>query len=123
MAEFILIFLLFFVLSLLLVELGRAFWVYRRLTHAARQAARYAGLHSAASRNPASEDRITEVVKKYTVGLDEVKLVVRASWDPDNEPYSNVQIQARYNLDLLTMRRLPHGTIPLSSTCRTVITR
>ncbi len=123
MVQLILIFLLFFVLSLLLVELGRAFWVYRKLTHAARQAALYAGLHSAASRNPASEDRIIEVVKKYTVGLDELKLVVRASWDPDNEPYSKVQIQARYNLDLLTMRRLPRATIPLSSTSRTVITR
>ena len=122
MADFILIFLLFFVLSLLSVELGRAFWVYRRLTHAARQAARYAGLHGAASGNPASEDRIKNVVKKYTVGLDELKLGVRTSWEPDNEPYSKVQIQARYNLDLLTMPRLPHGTILLSITCRTVIT-
>ena len=122
MVEFALVSLLFVVLNLCLVELGRAYLVYRRLTHATREGARYAGLHSAASKKPASEDRIKQEVIKRAVKLDGLKLTVHTSWDPDNEPYSTVQIQTRYNLDLLTMRRLPYGTVSISSTCRMVIT-
>jgi Flp pilus assembly protein TadG len=79
LVEFALSFLLFVVMMVGLVESGRLIWTYTTLAHAARRGARFVMVHN--GRNPASDDQIADVVKKYTIGLDNDEVTVTPTYD------------------------------------------
>jgi len=134
--EFALFFMLFLVVSVALMELGRGIWTYTTIAHAARQGARYALVHG--SLNPIVGDdgdlSIEQVVKNSAVGLNQADVTVNTSWEswdavnqvwvPDNVNARGnaVQIQVSYPFRLVTGPLiLVQDTIQLASTTRMVV--
>jgi Flp pilus assembly protein TadG len=111
LVEFALTTLLFLALTLGGFEVGRAIWTYATVSHATKQAVRYAMIHGAdnagvdASGNPLSQDdvdeMIEEVVKENAVGLNADSLTVVTTWTPSNVPGSTVGVRVRYPFQFL----------------------
>jgi Flp pilus assembly protein TadG len=118
--EFALILSVFLLLTFGTIDFGRGVWTYNTLSHAAREATRYAVVHGAWSQYPASSEQIKEIITKQAAGLDPQKVVVTTSWQPNNEPGSVVQVQAQYNFKPVTPLIFSE-TIVLRSTSRMVI--
>lgn len=120
LVEFSLFFIVFLMVTVGIMEFGRAVWTYTTLAHAARQGARYAMVHGES--NPVSNDQIRDVVAKNAVGLDRDTIVVNTSWLPDNSSGSQVEIQVRYPFRFVTAPLLlSKNALLLGSTSRTVI--
>ena len=102
MVEFALGFLLFMGLIFATFDLGGAMWSYSTVTHAAKQAVRFATIHGA--QNPVIENgqnitdrRIEEVAKAAAPGLDPSSIDVDVTWSPDNARGSNVIVKVAYD--------------------------
>jgi Flp pilus assembly protein TadG len=102
MVEFALGFLLFIGLIFATFDLGGAVWSYTTVTHAAKQAVRFATIHGA--QNPVYEngsdvtdDKIEEIAKNSAPGLDPNEMTVDVTWSPDNKRGSNVIVKVQYN--------------------------
>jgi Flp pilus assembly protein TadG len=91
MIEFGIVSMLFFFLLFGIVEFGRAHWTYDTLAHAAREGARFAMVHGSESRHPATLSQVEDMVRTRATGL--TGLTVAATWDPDNDPGSVVQVR------------------------------
>ena len=61
--EFSLVFLLFVVILVALMEFGRAMWTYAMIAHATRQAGRYCMVHG--TENPATTYGVEQAVKGW----------------------------------------------------------
>jgi Flp pilus assembly protein TadG len=85
-----------------LMEFGRMVWAYNLVSHAAREATRYAMVHGRNSSRPATAADITSVVTSQAVGLDPASLQVNASWIPDNKPGSSVKVAVQYTFSSAT---------------------
>ena len=72
--EFSLVFLVFVVVLVALMEFGRAMWTYATIAHAARQGARYCMVHG--TENTATISGVEQAVKKHCIGLDTSKVEV-----------------------------------------------
>ena len=106
MVEFAIAFTLFIGLIFATFDLGGAMWTYTTVTHAAKQAVRFATIHGA--HNPVMEngsnvtdEKIKEVAKAAAPGLDPDSLNVVVTWMPDNMRGSNVKVSVSYNHDFL----------------------
>lgn len=129
MIEFALVFLVFIVLLVGLMEIGRAVWTYTTIAHATRRGARYATMHG--SNNPVldgSDNDITDVeianrVKVNTIGLDTTKIVVSAPvWTPDRSRGSIVELTVTYPFELVTGGLIvSQQSLQLSSTTRMLV--
>lgn len=106
-------------LTLGMTDFGRGIWTYNTLSYAAREGARYAVVHGDESSTPATTTKITEIVTNWAVGLDPSKLTVTTTWDPDNSPGSEVEVDVNYDFQTV-VPFLPSG-ITLGSTSRMVI--
>ncbi len=84
MVEFSLIFLLFVVVLVALVEFGRGMWTYATIAHAARQGGRYCMVRG--SFNPTTLAALKTAVKKHCIGLDPTQVGVTASWNGGADP-------------------------------------
>lgn len=87
-------------------ELGRVVWSYNTLSHAVRQAGRYAAvrgdLGDPNTPNTANGDHpIDAVLKANAVGLDPSMLTIRKTWSPDKSRGSTVVIEVEYPLGLV----------------------
>ena len=80
--EFSLVFILFLVLIVSLLEIGGTVWTYTTVTFAARQGVRFAMVHGSANPvldgegNDITDDQVEAVVQANAIGLDPNKLVV-----------------------------------------------
>jgi Flp pilus assembly protein TadG len=111
LVEFALTTLLFLALTLGGFEVGRAIWTYATVSHATKQAVRYAMIHGAdnagvdASGNPLSQsdvdEMIEDVVKENAVGLNVDALSVVTTWTPSNVPGSTVGVRVSYPFQFL----------------------
>ncbi len=118
--EFALGFLYFLLLVIGLMEAGRAVWAYTTVAEATRQGARYAMAHGAS--NPATADQIKAVVASNAVGLDANQLTVNTTWSPANQRGATVQVQVRYNLDLVAATLIiPQGKLTLGSSSNMIV--
>ena len=109
--EFALTILLFLALALGGFEIGRAIWTYSTVSHATKQAVRYAMIHGAdnpptdQNGNPLSgadvDGKIEDVAKANAVGLDEELVSVNVVWTPDNTPGSTVEVRVTYPFQFL----------------------
>jgi Flp pilus assembly protein TadG len=111
MIEFALGFLLFIGLIFATFDLGGAVWSYTTVTHAAREAVRFATIHGA--QNPVMEngsnmtdERIEEIAKANAPGLDPDALSVDVTWSPDNARGSNVIVRVEYDHSFLVSELL-----------------
>jgi Flp pilus assembly protein TadG len=84
------------------MEFGRMIWAYNLVSHAAREATRYAMVHGRNSTHPATGDDIRSVVTSQAVGLAPASLNVNTSWIPDNKPGSAVKVAVTYTFTAMT---------------------
>ena len=110
--EFALVFPLFAMLVLGLVDVSRAMLTYHTLTHASEVAARFAAVRSGTSTTPATVGLITDRVLESSVGLDPGKLDVNATWSPSNSRGAVVRVEVAYEFSPVTPV-LPWDTIDL----------
>jgi Flp pilus assembly protein TadG len=132
--EFSLFFILFLVVAVSLMELGRGVWTYTTVAHAARQGARYAQVHGSLYPIANGDSSIDQVVRTNAVGLDAQDVAVTTSWeswdatngvwiqDNVNAKGSIVRVQVSYPFRLVTGSLiLAQNTIQLRSTSRMIV--
>lgn len=128
--EFALTFLLFLLVVLTLLEIGRGMWTYTTLAQAARQAGRYAIVRG--SENPTTLANIRTVVERHARGLDGSEISINAVWNPhDDTPNLDpsavqrgdiVEIKLVYPFRLVSSPIvLAQSTLMMSSTTRMVV--
>ncbi len=115
--EFALVAMIFFLLTLGLVEVGRGVWAYHSLTHAAREGARYAIVHGDRSNDPATATIISNLVKNRIPNLSGV--TVNTTWLPNNSQGSTVEVTAQYTFD--SIMSIFDFTIPITATTRMAV--
>ena len=129
--EFALTFMLFFVIVLGLMEMGRCIWTYTTLAHAARQTARFAQISGTVT-GTTTLTRLKEVADRWAHGLNPADLTLTAVWNPeDATPKTNpanaerediVEINLRYNFRFISSPIIVQGsTLTLSSTSRMIV--
>jgi len=109
-----------FMLTLGAFELGRGVWTKHTLSHAAREAARYASVRSKTSDDPATNATITARAKAAAVGIDASLLTVTTTWNPSNTTGATVRVQLSYNFKPVTAL-IPFKTLTLTSNSQRVI--
>ena len=127
--EFSLVFVLFLVLILGVMEIGGAVWTYTTVAFAARQGARFAMVHGNANPvldgqgNDVTDTQVQAFVKANAVGLDQSKLVVNPpTWTPDRNRGSIVELQVSYPYTLIVSPLvLVQSTLDLKTTARVVV--
>ena len=128
--EFALTFMLFLVIILALLELGRGMWVYSTVAHGARQGGRFSIVHG--TEGPTTLSEILEKVKKNCIGLEPDNINVSVVWNPDSgTPKLNpanarrgdiVEVTVSYPLRLVTSPLILAGnTLTVSSRSRMVV--
>ena len=118
--EFALIFMLYLVVVLGLMEFGRCMWTYATVAHAARQAARFCMVRGTI--NPATTAEIENVVKRFAVGLEDSKLIVNTTYDPAvNKRGDIIQVEVGYPFQFVTAPITVSGNT-LNLSARTEIT-
>ena len=128
LVEFALFFMVFLVLTLGLMELGRAVWTYVTLSHAARAGGRYAIVHGGT--NPISGKTIAQVVQENAIGLvgtGTVSVAVTYDTGTPGDTATNtqgnvVQVQVTYPFQFVTGGLVvPQLTIDMASTARMTV--
>lgn len=130
MLEFTLVFLVFFVVLLTLLEMARGMWTYVTIANAARQAGAYCMVRG--THNPATLADVQTVVDRWCMGLDASEVSVSTTWNPDDAtPITSpadvsrgdiVQVRITYPFRLITGDLvIDGGTIPMGSVTRMVV--
>ena len=81
--EFALVFVLFFIVLLTMMELGRGMWVYATIATATSRCADYCMVRG--SLRPGVAADITDIAQKYTKGLNQSQLTVTTIFNPDSD--------------------------------------
>jgi Flp pilus assembly protein TadG len=95
-----------FALLLGLMDTAQIFWRYVSLAQATGVAARYAVVHGAKSSAPLSAANTTPLktaVVNQVRGINAGDLTVNATFSPDNNPGSRVDVSLSYTVHPLTM--------------------
>jgi Flp pilus assembly protein TadG len=96
LAEFGVVAVAFGVLLFAIFEMGTVVYQYNTVSEAAREAVRYAVVHSPTSQNPATNDQIAGVAVTYAPFLSSTDVTV--SFPPDTNPHLVNQIDARVSI-------------------------
>lgn len=80
-----------------IMELGLVGFAVNAVSFAAHRAARYAAVRGSSTGSPATAAQITTSAKGYAAPLSAAGLTVAASWSPNNNPGSTVQVKVSYN--------------------------
>ena len=130
MIEFAFVFVLFFIVLLTMMELGRGMWVYATLATATRRAGDYCMVRGS-RRPPSSATDITAIVLRHTAGLDQSALTVTTTYNPDTDSsFTNpagvsrndiAEIRVTYPFKLVTGFVIPGNQIQMTSTTRVVV--
>ena len=115
-----LVFTVFFVLIFGIMDFGRMVWSYTLISHAAREATRYAIVHGSASGHVASQSQIKDVVKNSAVGLDPASLSTTVTFTPDQSTGSTAKVSVTYNFSPI-VPYMPGGPITLKSSSQMMI--
>ena len=92
--ELSLVVMVFFILIVGLMDVGRAVWASNTITAVARDATRHAIVHGDRSPAPADASDIQDYVTGRLPGLSGV--TVSTVWDPDNSQGSMVTVTVQY---------------------------
>lgn len=107
---------LFFMLLFGIIEFGRVIWLYGTISHAAREAARYAIVRGEESGRAVTAIDVETYVRNRAPGLSAA--TVTTTWEPDNKSGSVVQVRVQLPFDPVVPILPP---LPLSTTSRLVI--
>lgn len=119
--EFGLVVLVFYTFVFGIMDFGRALYNYHFVSHAAREATRYAIVHGADSIAPATAADIAQYVKNITPqGIDPSAVTVSTTWSPNNKPGSNVRVEVKDNFHFI-MPLLLTAKLPMASSSQMVI--
>ena len=111
-SEFAIVFPLFAIVVLGLVDVSRAMFTYHTLTHASEAAARFASVRSLTSTTPATNATVTARVLEAGVGLNADELEVNTVWTPNNKRGSTVRVEVAYPFEPYTPF-IPWSTLEL----------
>jgi Flp pilus assembly protein TadG len=103
LVEFALVAIVFFILVLGMIDVGRAVSNYNTLAQATREGTRYAIVHGAYSSDPSGPgdtDEIVDTVEQFAAGLDLTRLNVSAEWpDGTNAVGNRATVTSSYTFD------------------------
>jgi Flp pilus assembly protein TadG len=101
-AEFALVATLFLLMLFGSMLMGLTVYRYYTVCSAAREAVRYAIVHSPASQYPATISQIQQIAINYAAALDPKLLTVNVTWpaDPSLPSRSDAQVQVSYTFKL-----------------------
>jgi Flp pilus assembly protein TadG len=121
MVESALTMVLYFMIVFGIVGFGRAMWAYTFVSHAAREATRWASVRGSQSASPVSTAAPidTYIRNNDMMGLDPADMpTITASWAASNDPGDTVTVTVTYNATKL-VPFIP--AIMVSSTSKMVI--
>lgn len=129
MVEFALFFIIFMMLTLGLMELGRAVWTYVTLSHAARAGGRYAIVHGGTNPISGGDLSIDAVVRENAIGLDSGSVAIAVTYDDGtpgsaapNQQGNVVQVQVSYPFRFVAAGLIvPQSTVDMRSTARMTV--
>ena len=107
-----------------IMELALGVYYCNTVCSAAREAVRYAIVHSPTSPNPATNAQIQAVATNYAVNLNPANLTVSVSWPADASlpSQSDAQVQVSYNYQLRVPFLSPI-TMTVSSTSQMLVSQ
>ena len=105
-----------------MIEFSGAMYAYDFVSYAASEAARYAMVHGSTSESPAQLSDIQSYVAGLASGLNTANLTVNATWTPNNQPGSMVQVTVQYNFQFVG-GLFPSGTFPFTDAVQMRIVR
>jgi len=122
MAEFAVAATVFFMIFFALMEIGMAVLTSDALSEAAREATRYAMVHSSTSYDPATTAQIQQVAVNAVSNLNLSTGDVVVSWpsDPNYTGKTDIQVVVSYSYPL-HVPFVSSITLPLSSTSRVLV--
>jgi Flp pilus assembly protein TadG len=120
--EFALCFLLCFTVLYGIMEFSRVVYSRTVLAAATREATRYAIVHGSKSGIPATEEILTEKVRRWAIGLNTAAINVDATWIPNNAPKSKVRVVTTYTITPFSNLIFP-GSITVGSRSEMVISQ
>ncbi len=124
MVEFAAIATVFLLIVFGVMSLGIAVYSYNTISNAAREAVRYAVVHSPTSSNPATTTQIQQVAINYATALNLAQTDIVVSWPPDpniaTRTDAQVQISYPYQLNIPFLGPV---TLTLASTSRMLVSQ
>ena len=124
LTEFALIATVFLLFSFGVMDAGSAVYCYNAVSSTAREASRYAIVHSPTSPNPATSAQIRQVVLNYTAGMNPDQVTVNSSWPADSnlptKQDAQVQVTYQYQLSIPFLKAV---TLNLTSTSRVLVSQ
>jgi Flp pilus assembly protein TadG len=127
--EFAFVFVLFFIVLMTMLELGRGTWVYASIATATRRAGDYCMVRG--SLRPGVATDIPAIITRYTAGLDQSELTVVTTYNPDSDaPFTDpadasrndiAQVRVTYPFRLVIGMILPDNLLQMTSTTRVVV--
>lgn len=129
MVEFALFFLIFLMLALGLMELGRGVWTYVTISHAARAGGRYAIVHGGSNPISGGGLSIVQVVRDNAIGLDTGSITVAVTYDDGtegstapNQQGNVVQVRVSYPFRFVAAGLIvPQTVVNMGSTARMTV--
>jgi Flp pilus assembly protein TadG len=99
--EFALVGIVFVILALGTIDVGRAVWNYNTLAEATREGTRYAIVHGSLSSDPSgptpNDPNVTAKVQQFGSGLYPSRLTVLSEWiDGSNQAGKKVKVTSSY---------------------------
>jgi len=119
MLEGALVSLVFLVTLFGLMDFGRMVWSFTLISHAAREATRYAIVHGSSGGHTASTDDIKTIVKNNVIGLDTSNISTAVTFTPDQSAGSTAKVVVSYTFSSLAPYVTP--TVSMKSTSQMVI--
>jgi Flp pilus assembly protein TadG len=120
--ESALVFNLFIVIVLAVIEFGFAVYAFNFVSYAAREGTRYASVRGANSGHPAQASDVSSYVAGEAIALNSSKLTVTTTWSPDNNPGSIVKVTVSYTYVPLLSLIVPNS-FKITSTSQMVISQ
>jgi Flp pilus assembly protein TadG len=124
MVEFAMVASLFLLLLFGVMQMALTVYSYNTVCSAAREAVRYAIVHSPGSANSATATQIQQVAINEAVGLDPSQLAVTVSWPPDAKLplQTDAQVKVSYQYQL-KIPFLSPVTLTLASTSQMLVSQ
>lgn len=127
--EFAFVFMLFFIVLLTMMELGRGMWVYATIAAATRRCGDYCMVRG--SLRPGVSSDISDIIQRHTKGLNQSELTVTTTFNPDSDsPFTDptavsrndiAEVRITYPFRLLAGFVIPGNQIQMTSTTRVVV--
>jgi len=121
-AEFALVAPFLVLLTVGIIDIGRAMWSSSTIEHAARESARFASLHGADAVSVATETSVASYAGDRATGLNTGAMNVTVTWASNsNATGSSVTVEVDYDFDLLLSGFLGFDPVTLGSSSTMVI--